>query len=86
MRAAEGGEDATFIQQLDRTKVDFLIAAHGVHERLFIAGETRRIEDDQIVFGFRLLEEIEEILIEADVGVKATIRLIDSLRESLEIA
>lgn len=34
----------------------------------------RRLDDD-------LLDEIEEILIEADVGVKATMRLIDSLRE-----
>jgi len=34
----------------------------------------RKIDDD-------LLDEIEEILIEADVGVKATMRLIDSLRE-----
>lgn len=33
----------------------------------------RKIDDD-------LLDEIEEILIEADVGVKATLRLVDSLR------
>jgi fused signal recognition particle receptor len=34
----------------------------------------RKLDDD-------LLDEIEEILIEADVGVKATMRLIESLRE-----
>ncbi len=34
----------------------------------------RKIDDD-------LLEEIEEILIEADVGVKATMRLIETIRE-----
>ncbi|MDF1546068.1 MAG: signal recognition particle receptor subunit alpha, partial [bacterium] len=34
----------------------------------------RKIDDD-------LLEEIEEILIEADVGVKATMRLIETVRE-----
>ena len=34
----------------------------------------RKIDDD-------LLDEIEEILIEADVGVKATMRLIDSVKE-----
>lgn len=34
----------------------------------------RKIDDD-------LLEEIEEILIEADVGVKTTMRLIDAIRE-----
>jgi fused signal recognition particle receptor len=34
----------------------------------------RRIDDD-------LLDDLEEILIEADVGVKATMRLIDSMRE-----
>ncbi len=37
----------------------------------------RKIDDD-------LLDEIEEILIEADVGVKATMRLIDSLRERVK--
>lgn len=37
-----------------------------------VAGR-RRIDDD-------LLEEIEEILIEADVGVKATMRLIESIK------
>jgi fused signal recognition particle receptor len=35
----------------------------------------RKIDDD-------LLDEIEQILIEADVGVKATMRLIESVRES----
>jgi fused signal recognition particle receptor len=34
----------------------------------------RKVDDD-------LLDEIEEILIEADVGVKATMRLVDRLRE-----
>lgn len=34
----------------------------------------RKIDDD-------LLDDLEEILIEADVGVKATMRLIDSMRE-----
>jgi fused signal recognition particle receptor len=34
----------------------------------------RKVDDD-------LIDEIEEILIEADVGVKATMRLIDNLRE-----
>ena len=34
----------------------------------------RKIDDD-------LLDEIEEILIEADVGVKATLRLIESVKE-----
>ena len=37
----------------------------------------RKIDDD-------LLDEIEEILIEADVGVKATMRLIDNLRERVK--
>lgn len=37
----------------------------------------RKIDDE-------LLDEIEEILIEADVGVKATMRLIESLRERVE--
>ncbi|MCD6250316.1 MAG: signal recognition particle-docking protein FtsY [candidate division Zixibacteria bacterium] len=37
----------------------------------------RKIDDN-------LLDEIEEILIEADVGVKATMRLIDNLRERVK--
>ena len=44
--------------------MDFLVAAHGVHECLFVAGETRGIEDDEIVFGFRVFEEIEDIVFE----------------------
>jgi hypothetical protein len=50
VRAAEGREDAALVQQLERAQVDLLVAAHGVHERLLVAGETRRIEDDEVVF------------------------------------
>ena len=62
--AAEGGEDAALIQQLERAQVDFLVAAHGVHEGLFVAGETRGIEDDEVVVGFGVFEEIEDVVFE----------------------
>ena len=44
--------------------MDFLIAAHGVHQRGLVAGEARRIEDDQVILGFRMFEEIEDIVFE----------------------
>ncbi len=54
-------------QSLVRTKENLLGKLSRVVAR-------RRIDDE-------LLDEIEQILIEADVGVKATMRLIDHLRE-----
>lgn len=53
-------------QSLSRTKDNIL-------GRISKLVSRRKIDED-------LLEEIEEILIEADVGVKATMRLVDSLR------
>ena len=54
-------------QSLTKTKDNLIGKIAGVISR-------RKIDDD-------LLEEIEEILIEADVGVKATTRLIETLSE-----
>ena len=42
--------------------MDLLVAAHRVHESLFVAGETRRIEDDQVVLRLGVFEEIEDIV------------------------
>ena len=55
-------------KSLTKTKDNLLGKISGVVSR-------RKIDDD-------LLEEIEEILIEADVGVPATMRLIDNLKEA----
>lgn len=55
-------------KSLTKTKDNLLGKISGVVSR-------RKIDDD-------LLEEIEEILIEADVGVPATMRLIDNLKET----
>jgi fused signal recognition particle receptor len=54
-------------QSLTKTKAKLLGRLSDVVRR-------RRLDDD-------LMDEIEEVLIAADVGVKATARLIDSLRE-----
>jgi len=63
VRAAEGREDAPFFEELERAQVDLLIAAHGVHERLFVPGEARWVEDDQVVFRRGVLEEIEDVVL-----------------------
>jgi fused signal recognition particle receptor len=55
-------------QSLSKTKANILGKIAQVVTR-------RKIDDD-------LLDEIEQILIEADVGVKATMRLIESVREA----
>ena len=62
MRAAEGREDAAFFEQFERAKVDLLVAAHRIHEGLFVAGETWWIENDQVVLRLGVFEEIEDIV------------------------
>ena len=64
VRAAIGRKYAAFVQDFQGAEVDFLISAHRVDERLFVSGETRRIENDQIVFRFCVLEEIEDVVLE----------------------
>ena len=39
MRAAESGEDAIVIEELEGAEVDFLVTAHGVVERFFVSRE-----------------------------------------------
>ena len=58
--AAEGGEVSAGIQEAKGAQVDFLVAAHGVVEGLFVAGEGGRIEDDEIILfsGFFAVTEI----------------------------
>lgn len=41
--------------------MDFFVAAHGIVEGFFVAGEGRWVEDDEVVFGFCFFEEIEDI-------------------------
>ena len=42
--------------------MDFLIAAHGVHQGGLVAGETRGIEDDHVVVRLRVFQEIEDVV------------------------
>ncbi len=44
--------------------MDFLVAAHGVHEGGLVAGETGGIEDDEVVFRFCVFEEIEDVVLD----------------------
>jgi hypothetical protein len=48
VRAAEGGEGAAGLQQLQRAQMDFFITAQGVVHRGAVAGEGGRIEDDEV--------------------------------------
>ena len=59
--AAEGGEQAALFEELERAEVDLLVAAHGVHEGLLVLCETRRIEDDEVVFRLGGFQEIEDV-------------------------
>jgi len=60
---------------LDKLKLSLSRTKDSILGRITRVVKRRRIDDD-------LLEEIEQILIEADVGVKATTRLIDRIRET----
>ena len=42
--------------------MDFLVAAHGVHEGLFVAREAGRIQDDEVVVRLGVLEKIKDIV------------------------
>lgn len=68
--AAEGGEESAFIEEFEGAEVDFLIAAHGIGEGLFVAGEAGGIEDDEVVFGFGVFEEVEDVVFD-DVDVES---------------
>ena len=62
--AAEGREQAAFVQKLERAEVDLFVAAHGIHEGGLVAGETRRVEDDHVILGLGVFEEIEDVVFE----------------------
>lgn len=59
---------------LDRLKKSLAKTKDNLFGKISRVVGGRKIDDD-------LLEEIEEILIQADVGVKATLRLVEDLRE-----
>ena len=44
--------------------MDLLVAAHRIHEGLFVAGETWRIENDQVVLRLGVFEKIEDIVLD----------------------
>ena len=63
MGAAEGGKNAAIFEDFQGPQVDFLIASHGVHKSRLVAGEAGRIEDDEVVFRFRVFEKIEDVVL-----------------------
>jgi fused signal recognition particle receptor len=62
------------LSSFDRLKKSLSRTKNNLFGRISQVVLRRKIDDD-------LLDEIEEILIEADVGVQATLRLIDSIKE-----
>ena len=50
VRAAERGEETAVVEQLGGAEVDFFVTAQGVVQAGTVAGETRGVEDDEIVF------------------------------------
>jgi len=59
----------------DKLKKSLARTKQNLFGRIAQVVSSRKIDDD-------LLEEIEEVLIEADVGVKATMRLLDQIKET----
>ena len=61
---AEGGEEAAVVEKLGRAQVDFFVAAEGIVQAGAVAGETRRVEDDEVVAvaaGYGGFEPIENV-------------------------
>ena len=49
LRAGEGEEDTSRTNHLDGLGIDALVATEGILDRIAVLGESRRIEDDEIV-------------------------------------
>lgn len=84
MRAAEGGQCAAGLQELERTEMDLLVTAQRVFHGGTRAGEGRRIEDDHVILRQQLLvrthgglrfEPVEHVRFFEDAFVAHTVRL-----------
>lgn len=59
MRAGEGEDDSTRFNDFDAFAVQFFVSLNGVVEHVLVFGESRGIEDDEIVFVVRFVQEFE---------------------------
>src|SRR5574344_1502741 len=61
LRTAEGEENAAWLDLFKGFLVQACISLQRIAERIFVLGECRWIEDDEIVGCFHLVQELERV-------------------------